>query len=138
MRRYSRIALSTLLPVLLLALWTAFAALTGGSPVSGAPSATAVGANAVTPVRADTLQRAASATRSDPRRTPVAPVQTVVAADSGDRPAGPPTAASGPVTTGLPQPVTGREAVGPRQERAPPARGVDTPRTRAPPSPHGN
>ncbi|QDY75273.1 hypothetical protein [Streptomyces qinzhouensis] len=138
MRRHARITLSALLPVLLLALWAAFTALTGGAPVAGAPSATAVGTNAVTPVRADTLQRAASATRSDPRRTPAAPVQTVVAADSGDRPAGPPTAATGPVAMALPHPMTGRESVGPRQERAPPVRGSGPARTRAPPALHGN
>ncbi|MFE0427303.1 hypothetical protein [Streptomyces sp. NPDC058953] len=137
MRRHLRATLPALLSAVLLGVWALMAVFTGGAPVSGAPVATGVAATPASPVRYEGPQRH-SAARPDPRRTAMTAAVSVVAADTGERPAGPPFAATGPVLHAGILPPAGRECAGPRQERAPPCPAGDSPRTRAPPSLHGD
>lgn len=132
MRQRVRAVFPALLSAVLLGVWALLTVFTGGTPVSGPPVATGVAATPASPVRYEGQRH--SAARPDPRRTAVTAVASVVATDTGERPAGPPFAAPGPVGAGCPAPPAGHEPVGPRQERAPPCRDGDSTRTRAPPS----
>ncbi|MFI2211377.1 hypothetical protein [Streptomyces sp. NPDC020141] len=134
MRQRVRLLVAASLPPLLMGVWAVFVVLAGAGP---APIAGAVAsAPAVTPAvpaRTDGPSRTASA-RAEVRRAPVATVQEVVSSDPGDRPPLAPEAAEPPTAPVTALPSAGREAAGPRRERAPPLPVHGPRQTRAPPS----
>ncbi|MGW4033486.1 hypothetical protein ACWEFL_30020 [Streptomyces sp. NPDC004838] len=134
MRQRVRLLAATTLPALLLGVWVTLVVLVGAAPSSGGSVTTGpVNVTPASPARAEGLQRGTSV-RPETRRAPAAAVQETVAADTVSRPSAAPPASAGTTAFVYRRPLLRGEAVGPRQERAPPHHPYSPRSTRAPPS----
>ncbi|MFJ3104249.1 hypothetical protein [Streptomyces sp. NPDC086835] len=136
MGRRVRLVLATALPAALFGVWSVFLLLTGAT---GHGAQAVAGPVAVAPAKAGagTPLRPVAAHRTVPhtlQARPVAAVPQLLAAENTQRPPGTPPALPGAPVSAHTPPLHGREAAGPRQERAPPSGAYDPRHTRGPPS----